>query len=94
MESIAELARLLPDAYLFRYENHVSMFLVTDEGVVVVDPIGQGNPRTPCMIKEAIRSVTPHAVKYVRYSHSAADHSSGGAARLRNGRVRRTTRRR
>ncbi len=44
-----------------------------------MDPIGEGNPRTPSMIKEAIRSVTDQPVKYVVYSHSAADHALGGA---------------
>ena len=78
VESIAELVRFAPDAYGFRYLNYVAMFLATDDGVILVDPIGQGNPRTPSMIKEAVRSVTEQPVKYVVYSHSAADHATGG----------------
>ena len=49
-ESIAELARLAPDVYGFRYENHVALFIVTDEGVILADPIGQVNPHTPSVI--------------------------------------------
>ena len=51
-ESLAELVRFAPDAYGFRYQNYVALFVVTDEGVILVDPIGQGNPRTPSMIKD------------------------------------------
>ncbi len=78
-ESIAELVRFVPDVYGFRYQNHVAMFVVTDEGVILVDPIGQGNPRTPSLIKEAIRTITDQPVRYVVYSHWGADHGIGGA---------------
>src|SRR5262249_4040655 len=74
----AELARFAPDVYGFRYNNHVAMFIVTEEGVILADPIGQENRRTPTAIKEAIRLVTDQPVKYVVYSHAAFDHSTGG----------------
>jgi len=79
-ESLAELVRFVPDVYGFRWANHVALFIVTGTGVILVDPIGQGNPRAPALIKEAIRSVTAEPVRYVVYSHSAFDHSTGGAA--------------
>ena len=79
-ESLAELVRFTPDAYGFRWNAHVAMFIVTDEGVILVDPLGQQNPRTPALIKEAVRSVTEQPVKYVIYSHWGADHGMGGAA--------------
>jgi len=78
-ESLAELVRFAPDVYGFRWVNHVAMFIVTDAGVILVDANGQVNPRTPSLIKEAIRSVTAQPVKYLVYSHSAFDHSTGGA---------------
>ncbi|MGH7347446.1 MAG: MBL fold metallo-hydrolase, partial [Candidatus Rokuibacteriota bacterium] len=78
-ESLAELVRFAPDTYGFRWVNHVAMFIVTDAGVILVDANGQVNPRTPALIKEAIRSVTAQPVKYFVYSHSAFDHSTGGA---------------
>jgi glyoxylase-like metal-dependent hydrolase (beta-lactamase superfamily II) len=79
MESLAELIRFAPDVYGFRWVNHVAMFIVTGAGVILVDPNGQVNPRTPSLIKEAIRSVTEQPVRYLVYSHSAFDHSTGGA---------------
>ena len=77
-ESLAELVRFAPDVYGFRYANHVAMFIVTQAGVILVDPIGQVNPRTPALIKEAVRAVTSEPVRYVVYSHAAFDHSTGG----------------
>jgi glyoxylase-like metal-dependent hydrolase (beta-lactamase superfamily II) len=78
-ESLAELVRFAPDVYGFRWVNHVALFIVTGAGVILVDPNGQVNPRTPSLMKEAIRSVTEQPVRYVVYSHSAFDHSTGGA---------------
>ena len=78
-ESLAELVRFAPDVYGFRWANHVALFIVTSAGVILVDPIGQVNRRTPALIKEAIRAVTAEPVRYVVYSHSAFDHSTGGA---------------
>jgi glyoxylase-like metal-dependent hydrolase (beta-lactamase superfamily II) len=55
------------------------MFVTTDEGVIVVDPIGGGNNRNnPAALKAAIATVTERPVRYVVYSHGAADHGSGG----------------
>ncbi len=79
VESIAELVRFAPDTFGFRYQHHVSLFIVTPEGVILVDPCGQNNARTPSIIKEAIRSVTDQPVKYMVYSHWGADHGIGGA---------------
>jgi glyoxylase-like metal-dependent hydrolase (beta-lactamase superfamily II) len=79
IEALAELVRFAPDVYGFRYDNHVSLFIVSDGGVLLVDPCGEQNPRTPALIKEAVRSVTGQPVRYVVYSHSALDHSMGGA---------------
>lgn len=77
-ESLTELLCFAPDTYAFRYRNHVSMFFVTDEGVLLVDPIGEGNTEVPALIKQAIRVITLLPVRYVVYSHAALDHSAGG----------------
>ena len=79
-QSLSELIRVKPDVYAFRYQNHVSMFIPTDEGVIVVDPIGQSNARAPYVLEEAIRSVTDQPVKWLIYSHWGADHGIGGIA--------------
>jgi glyoxylase-like metal-dependent hydrolase (beta-lactamase superfamily II) len=75
----SELVRVKPDVYAFRYQNHVSMFIPTDEGVVVVDPIGQTNARAPAVLEAAILSVTEQPVKWLLYSHWGADHGTGGS---------------
>jgi hypothetical protein len=77
-DSLAELIHFAPDTYGLRWRNHVSVFVTTPEGVVVIDPCGQGNPRTPSLVREAIRSITPDSVRYVVYSHAALDHAQGG----------------
>ena len=78
-ETLAELIRFAPEVYGLRYGNYVSLFIVTAEGVVVFDPCGQAHPRMPYLLKEAIRCLTDLPVTHVVYSHSTADHSTGGA---------------
>ena len=79
-QSVAELIQVREDVYAFRYLNHVSLFVPTDEGVVVVDPIGGGgNPQAPTALKGAIQSITAQPVRWLVYSHAAPDHSTGGA---------------
>ena len=79
-QSVSELIRVREDVYAFRYLNHVSLFVPTDEGVVVVDPIGGGgNPQAPVALKGAISSITAQPVRWLVYSHAAQDHSTGGA---------------
>jgi Metallo-beta-lactamase superfamily len=79
-QSIAELVRFAPDVYGVRFQNHVALFIVAGtDGVIVVDPIGEQHPHVPGFIKAAIASVADAPVKYVVYSHSSTDHSTGGA---------------
>jgi glyoxylase-like metal-dependent hydrolase (beta-lactamase superfamily II) len=79
-QSVSELIRVREDVYAFRYLDHVSLFVPTDEGVVVVDPIGGGgNPQAPVALKGAISSITAQPVRWLVYSHAAQDHSTGGA---------------
>src|SRR5688500_17434810 len=77
--TLSELLGFAPDVYGLRWSNHVAVFIVTGEGVVVVDPCGEDNANTPALLKQAIRSITDQPVRYVIYSHSALDHSMGGA---------------
>ncbi len=78
-QSVAELTRVAQDVYMWRSMNHVTIFIVTDEGVIAADPVGQSNPRSPQMYKAAIASVTDRPVKYLIYSHDHADHIQGGS---------------
>lgn len=77
--SVFELTRVAEDVYTFRYNTHVTMFIVTDEGVITADPLGQQNALAPEILKTAIRTVTDKPVKYVINTHWGADHGMGGA---------------
>ena len=78
VESVAELTRIAEDAYVFRSQGHQALFVVTDEGVIATDPIGQTNPRSPQLYRAAIAAVTDQPVRYVVYSHDHQDHNEGG----------------
>jgi glyoxylase-like metal-dependent hydrolase (beta-lactamase superfamily II) len=74
-ESVAELTRLADDVYEFRMTGYNTMFIVTDEGVIAMDPIG---PSRAPLYKAAIAAVTDQPVRYVIYAHDHADHNGGG----------------
>jgi glyoxylase-like metal-dependent hydrolase (beta-lactamase superfamily II) len=61
--------------YVFRWWVYRNIFLVTDEGVIVADPL---NPKAAGLMREEIRKITDKPVKYVIYSHNHHDHISGG----------------
>jgi glyoxylase-like metal-dependent hydrolase (beta-lactamase superfamily II) len=65
------------NVYIFRYENHQSMFIVTRAGVIATDPISLRRPAAKAYIEE-IRKITQAPIKYVIYSHSHYDHIAGG----------------
>lgn len=62
--------------YIFRYGGHQSMFIVTEQGVIVTDPISYLRPAKPYI--DAIKAVTDKPIKYVIYSHHHYDHIAGG----------------
>lgn len=61
--------------YVFRWWVYRNIFIVTDEGVIVTDPM---NPKAAKFLQAEIRKVTDKPVKYVVYSHNHHDHISGG----------------
>ena len=63
--------------YIFRYQGHQAMFVVTPDGVIATDPIGERRPAAAAYIGE-IRKITQAPIKYVVYSHSHFDHIAGG----------------
>ncbi|HEV3332753.1 MAG TPA: MBL fold metallo-hydrolase [Bryobacteraceae bacterium] len=71
-----EIGKLTGDVYYARMDDYVSVFLVTPEGIVLVEPIGT-EFATWLKAEMARRFGVP--VKYVIYSHSHWDHASGGA---------------
>ena len=66
------------NVYIFRYQNHQSMFVVTNSGVIATDPIGLRRPQAVTTYVDEIKKVTDQPIKYVIYSHSHYDHIAGG----------------
>jgi glyoxylase-like metal-dependent hydrolase (beta-lactamase superfamily II) len=66
------------NVYIFRYQNHQAMFVVTGDGVIATDPIGYGRPQAVTTYVEEIKKVTPQPIKYLIYSHHHFDHIAGG----------------
>ncbi len=70
-----EITNVTGDLYRFREIRHVGMFLVTPDGIIVVDPT---NPGLSAWLKDELDSRFGLPVKYVIYSHSHNDHAAGG----------------
>lgn len=70
-----DTTRVGDGVYTFRWNQHRNMFVVTDEGVIVTDPL---NPPAARALADEIRKVTDQPVRYVVYSHQHWDHVLGG----------------
>jgi glyoxylase-like metal-dependent hydrolase (beta-lactamase superfamily II) len=71
-----EIGRLTGDVYYARMDDYVSAFMVTPEGIVLVEPIGT---EMASWLKGELARRFAVPVKFVIYSHSHWDHASGGA---------------
>lgn len=65
------------DVYRFQNNFHVNVFVVTDDSVVVTDPINAD--ATDWLVAE-IAKITDKPISHLVYSHSHGDHASGGLA--------------
>lgn len=63
------------DVYRFQNNFHYSLVVVTDEGVVVVDPI---DADAASWLEGELETMTDQPVTHLIYSHSHLDHASGG----------------
>jgi glyoxylase-like metal-dependent hydrolase (beta-lactamase superfamily II) len=70
-----EIGRLTGEVYYARMDDYLSVFMVTPEGVVLVEPIGT---EFAAWLKGEIAVRFKVPVRYVIYSHSHWDHASGG----------------
>jgi glyoxylase-like metal-dependent hydrolase (beta-lactamase superfamily II) len=70
--------KITDTVYVFRYQFHQSMFVVTPDGVIATDPIGYLRPQAVRTYIDEIRKVTSAPIKYVVYSHHHYDHIAGG----------------
>ncbi len=65
------------NVYIFRYQFHQSMFIVTPAGVIATDPISDNRPAAEAYVAE-IKKITSAPIRYVIYSHHHPDHIAGG----------------
>ena len=72
-----EITNIAGDVYRFQNKFHYSIFVLTDAGVVVTDPI---NAEAAEWLQGEITSRTDQPITHLIYSHSHGDHASGGAA--------------
>ena len=63
------------DLYRFQNNFHFSVFLVTEEGVIVTDPI---NAEAARWLKDQIAERFGKPIRYLVYSHDHRDHIAGG----------------
>jgi glyoxylase-like metal-dependent hydrolase (beta-lactamase superfamily II) len=71
-----EIGQLTGDVYWARMDDYVSAFMVTSEGIVLVEPIGT---EMATWLKGELARRFKVPVKYVIYSHHHWDHGSGAA---------------
>src|SRR5436190_19821858 len=71
-----DIGKLTGDVYYARMDDYVSAFMVTPEGIILVEPIGTV---FATWLKGELASRFKVPVKYVIYSHHHWDHASGGA---------------
>ncbi len=70
-----EITNIAGDLYRFQNNFHVSVFLVTPEGVIATDPI---NKEAAEWLEAEIRERFGQEIRYLVLSHDHPDHSSGG----------------
>src|SRR5690242_7552688 len=72
----AQVKKIAPDLYFYWNDGSSNaMFLVTDEGVLVVDT--QQHPADARRLRDLIRQVTDKPVKWVVITHAHGDHFLG-----------------
>ena len=72
-----EITHVTGDLYRFRDSRHFASFLVTPEGIILVDTT---NPDAAAWLKEQVAERFGVPVKYVIYTHAHNDHAGGGEA--------------
>ncbi len=74
-QPVRSIVNVTGDLYRVQENNHYGVFLVTDEGIILADPISHDNA---VWLKAELDERFGLPVKYVIYSHDHADHTSGG----------------
>jgi glyoxylase-like metal-dependent hydrolase (beta-lactamase superfamily II) len=71
-----EIGKLTGDVYYARMDDYLSVFMVTPDGIVLVEPIGT---EFATWLKAELGNRFKVPVKYVIYSHHHWDHGSGAS---------------
>ena len=71
-----EIGKLTGDVYYARMDDYLSVFMVTPDGIVLVEPIGT---EFATWLKGELANRFKVPVKYVIYSHHHWDHGSGAS---------------
>ncbi len=64
------------DVYRFQNNFHFGLVVLTEDGVVITDPI---NADAATWLKAELTRMTDKPISHLLYSHSHLDHASGGA---------------
>ncbi len=75
-ETTREIINVKGDVWRFQNDFYFSVFVITDDGVIVTDPI---NAEAAAWLKDEIAKMTDKPVTHIIYSHSHEDHASGGS---------------
>ena len=70
-----KITQITDDVYRFDNNFHVSMFVLTGDGVVMGDPI---NAEAAAWVEAEIAKLTDQPVTHLIMSHSHQDHTTGG----------------
>jgi len=73
-EPVRAITQLAGEVYRFQSGGHYGVFMVSEEGIVVADPISAD---TATWLKGELQARFAQPVKYVLYSHDHWDHASG-----------------
>jgi len=72
----ANLVEVTDNVYsYFGPTSYISMFVVTDEGVIAIEPVSKDHSKG---LVAAIKSVTDKPIRYLLISHNHWDHAKGG----------------
>lgn len=72
----SHVAKIADNIYSYGADHlYYSMFIVTDDGVIAIEPI---NTKHSQGMLSAIKQITDKPIKYMLISHNHWDHSSGG----------------
>ncbi len=63
------------NVYRFTYGHYHSVFMVTDQGLFLTDPLSE---QAAAILKEALKQRFDAPIRYMAYSHNHIDHTAGG----------------